>query len=442
MSDKQPSPEFEEDIRRVMRVPDADPAFVRRFRAELIGRPLKGKPRWAFRPAWALAAVLALAVLVVTMPSVAAAIGRLFGYVPSVGLVENSGNLRMLAEPVSVQREGVTLAITTVFVYSDHVELAYRVDGVRPENDGTQAADASQNPTAFCGGVNIGGTHNKDGDARLRLPDGTLLERDYTGLYPENAYAMTPVYKAAIPASATEMTMVLKCIPWARLGAVPENWEVPFKLVSIPAGTVVGYPVIGVNATSEPVATEAVPPAAAVSPTASMPSPKVTFTLERVAHDMVTGPVFYIRLNVAHPDPSMVTIFPRNVYVRDSQGQKIQLVNNSPYSEDPSAVYEYVPTAKPADGALTLVVEDAVAKYAPLGETTFSFDVGENPQPGQTWELNKEFDIAGYKVEVASARALTFSDIEDNPEIWDPQGGPDHPEGSQGFDYGYQFAFK
>src|SRR5512143_1498235 len=146
MTDFHPSPELEETIRKVMSVPDADPAFVRRFRAELIGRSLKSKPRWAFRPVWAVAFVLALAVLILTMPTVAAAIGRLLGYVRGVGLVENSGNLRMRAGPVSVQREGVTLTITTGFVYSDHVEPAYRVDGVSPENDGTQAADASQNP--------------------------------------------------------------------------------------------------------------------------------------------------------------------------------------------------------------------------------------------------------------------------------------------------------
>jgi hypothetical protein len=93
---------------------------------------------------------------------------------------------------------------------------------------------------------------------------------------------------------------------------------------------------------------------------------------------------------------------------------------------------------------LTLVVEDAVAKYAPLDETTFTFDVGENPQPGQTWELNKEFDIAGYKVEMVSARAVTYSDIELNPEMWDPQTKSPYRslEGSQGFDYGYQFTFK
>lgn len=389
------------------------------------------------------AAILVTLLILLTLSGVAYAVGITLGYFPGVGLVENTGNLRMLAEPVTITRDGVTLTITSVFVYADHADLIYDVKGIDPSNDGGQPQNASEDMKAFCGsGSSFDGNYLSDGDAALQLPDGTIIKRMFGVEYPQNVFAMKPVYKISIPSDVNELAMVLKCIPRARLGAVPENWEVPFKLVAVPEGTVVGAPVVDVNATSEPAATVGVSPTVTVSPTASLPSPQVTFTLERVVQ-MDTGPIFYIRLNVEHPDPSMVTIFPRNVYVIDSLGQKIQLMNNTMYSEDPSIVYEYISTEKPAVGALTLVVEDAVAKYAPLDETTFTFDVGENPQPGQTWELNKEFDIAGYKVEVVSARAVTYSDMEVNPEM-DPQTNAPYrsPEGSQGFDYGYQFTFK
>jgi len=238
----------------------------------------------------------------------------------------------------------------------------------------------------------------------------------------------------AIPADVTELKMVLKCIPWARLGAVPEDWEIPLKLKHVPAGTVVGEPVVDVNATSEPVVTE---PAASKTMSSS---PQVTFTLERVAQTDA-GPIFYIRMHVANPGPALVMAIPRDVYVIDSHGQKIQYMGNTPSSENlPTTAYEYIPTDKPADGVLTLVVADAVMKYAPLNDATFTFNAGENPQYNQTWALNKDFDIAGYKVNVESVRAVTFDDIKDNPEIWSPNGGPDYPEGSQGFDNGYQFT--
>ena len=96
MSELQPSPEFEEKVRKAMDVPNANPEFVNKLHNELVRGPVKMKSRFLFNPAWAVAFVLALAVMLVSMPGVAAAIGRLIGYVPEVGLVENTGDLRIL----------------------------------------------------------------------------------------------------------------------------------------------------------------------------------------------------------------------------------------------------------------------------------------------------------------------------------------------------------
>jgi hypothetical protein len=198
---------------------------------------------------------------------------------------------------------------------------------------------------------------------------------------------------------------------------------------------------VGLPATSDMTPSTAEPIALDLSaPKSVQPSPQVTFTLESVSQTD-TGPIFYIRLNMENPNPHMVSAVPGNVYVIDSLGQKITLVNNARASGDLSTVYEYIPTAKPADGALTLVVADAYMKYEPPSDTLFTFDVGENPQLGQTWDINQSVNIEGYIVNLASARAITFADIEDNPYIWDPNGGPDYPDGSQGFDNGYQFSF-
>ncbi len=439
MSDMNPSPEFEEKVRRAMDVPEANPEFVNKLRYELVRRPEKVKPRFIFRPTWAVAFVLVLAVVLISVPGVAAAIGRIFGYVPSVGLVENTGNLRMLSEPVSLTRDGVKLTIDSVYVYGDHVEVAYSVTGIPAQNDGSQADDATTNPSAFCGGVNIGDAPNTDGDARLKLPDGTILERDSTGLYPKNVYAMTPVYKAVVPTDVTEMTLVLKCIPWARLGVVPENWEVPFKLVSVPAGTVVGNPVIEVE---QPTIEPTIETSAFPSPEEFvLPSPVVKMTLEKIV-PLDSATVIYFSMDMEDSDPSLVSIMPASVYVIDSQGQKIGVRGNfawQPFEHRVGSLFEYMSTSKPADGPLTVVVENAVAYYAPLfvdppqatpEEMSFTFDVGENPQYGQTWELNNEFEIAGYPLKVTSARAASFDDIKTSDFI----------DGSQGYDFGYQFA--
>ena len=461
--------EFEEKVREaVSTTPNARPEFVNQLRKNLLQKEVKPRPFLIFKPAWIFVTVLLVLVMIVSSPRVVQAIKELFGYIPGIGLVENETGMRVLPEPVSLTRDGITLTIDHVFVYEDHVELTYDVQGIDPYDDGTQAEDAASNPAAFCGGVNIGEMANHDGDALLRLPDGSLLERDRTGLYPQNAFAMTPVFKASIPKDVMKMTLVLKCIPWTRIGAVPENWEIPFNLVQVPQGELVGLPVIEVE--QNDVESTLTPPGAVgetdnekefsfestenPSPTETLhslpatdipvpPSPQIEMVLEKVAQTESTT-VFYIRMGMEDPDPSLVSIMPENVYVIDELGQKIQLIPSGPWQpflHRTGSLFEYVSSAKPADGPLTLVMENAVMYYAPLyvdppqavpAEMTFTFDVGVNPQRGQNWALDSRFEVSGYPIRVVSARAVVWEDVAEAGYI----------DGSQGYDYGYQFAIQ
>jgi hypothetical protein len=440
MSDLNPYPEFEEKVRKAVEVPNADPEFVNKLRNELARRPLRMKSRLMFKPAWAVAFVLALAVMIVSVPGVAAAIGRLFGYVPEVGLVENTGDLRILDQSYSMTRDGVTLTINYVLVDKDHIEVIYGVHGISPENDGWQSGDYATDPAAFCGGVKAGDAYNNEGDPLLKLPDGTLLERDLTGKYPQNVSAMKPVYEAQIPSDVLEMTFVLKCIPMARHDAVPENWESPFKLKAVPAEMVPGNPVIEVE---QPVVEPTVESSAASSPTEepAMPAPIVTMTLEKIV-PMDSATIFYLSMDMENRDPSLVSIMPVDAHVVDSQGQKIDLVGGfvwQPFEHRPGSLFEFRSASKPADGSLTVVVENAVAYYAPMyveprqatpEEMSFIFDAGTNPQPGQTWTLNDEFEIAGYPLKITSVKAVNWDDVKTSTFI----------DGSQGYEYGYQFT--
>jgi hypothetical protein len=365
----------------------------------------------------------------------------LIGYVPNVGLVENTGDLRILDQSYSVTRDGVTLTINYVLVDKDHVEVIYDVQGIAPDNDGYQAADGVTSPKAFCGGVEVGDTYNKEGDPILKLPDGTLLERDLTGKYPQNVFAMKPVYEAQVPADVSEMTFMLKCIPNARLGAVPENWEIPFKLKSVPADQVFGNPVIEVEQTAEAPIVE--PVASSTTEAAVVPAPIVTMKLEKVA-PLDTGYIFYISFDVENKDPSLISIMPTSVYMLDSQGAKEYLRGDytwQPFEHRVGSALGFATQTKPADGPLTLVVENAVAIYAPLHsdppqatpeEMNLTFNVGENPQYGQTWSLDKEIRIAGYPIRITSARAANYDDIK-TPEL-------EAGFGSQGFEYGFDFS--
>ncbi|HEY6012015.1 MAG TPA: hypothetical protein VIX18_11135, partial [Nitrospirota bacterium] len=100
-----------------------------------------------------VAALIALLILLV-MSGAAYAIGRTLGYIPGVGLVENESGMRVLAEPVSVTREGVTLTVTQALVYPDHIQLIYEVSGIAPENNSATFSTEelnSMDQKAFCG---------------------------------------------------------------------------------------------------------------------------------------------------------------------------------------------------------------------------------------------------------------------------------------------------
>jgi hypothetical protein len=245
---------------------------------------------------------------------------------------------------------------------------------------------------------------------------------------------MQPVYAIQLPADVDELTFVLKCIPFTKLGEVPENWDIPFKLVTVPAGTVVGFPVIEVT----PPATEETP----ASPSAeAVPAPKVTMNLERIV-PTDSNTVLYLRFNMENADPSLISIMPRNAYVIDSMGQQIRLIGSfvwQPFEHQVGSSFEFITESRPANGSLTVVVDQVVAYYMPLytdppqttaEEMTFTFDAGENPQYGQKWDLNRTFTIASYDFEIVSAQAVTFEDVANNHNYID---------GSQGYDYGYQF---
>lgn len=341
-----------------------------------------------------MAAVIVLLILL-ALSGVAYALGRAFGYIPGVGLVENSEGLRMLAEPVSITREGVTLTITQALVYPDHIQLVYETSGITPENNGQRAKDANDNFAAFCS--------SPDGDAKLRLPDGTVIERLFgSDEYPENVFAMKPVYKASIPAEVTELTVVLKCIPWARLGAVPENWEVPLKLKSVPVGTAIGMPVLEVEPSGTSSATDT-----EIQLTPDMPNPDnaITVSLEKVVpqEDKYS---FYFSIVSDKKDQSLLALYPASAYLIDSTGQKIALVYMHPWSPSQKVdLWELQTVSKPAYGPYTLVL-DKIFAYYQTNNASFEFDPGQNPQLGQTWILDQTFSIGNTAVQVVSAKMV------------------------------------
>ena len=153
-----------------------------------------------------LAAILIALLILLVLTGVAYAIGRSLGYIPGIGLVENVSGMRVLAEPVSLTREGISLTLEEVLAYPDHVEISYRVEGI-------------SNTILFDPDKNIGDDEifclENGANPLLILPDGTSISSDpmvLGGLSFDSGYSTGYSFPIPIPTNMSGATLSLDCL--------------------------------------------------------------------------------------------------------------------------------------------------------------------------------------------------------------------------------------
>lgn len=395
MTDYNPSPEFEEKVRQAVSVPGPSPEFVNRLRYDLASRPVVSKPRFVLKPAWALAIVLLAALLIIlSAPTVATALKQLFGYVPGLGLVETVPQMRVLAEPVSLRRDGITLTLNEVIAYQDHVELSYSVAGIPAAGHFDPSTDAGQE-ASFCVGA--------DSYPSLLLPDGTTIQPDpmFLGgrwLLDGTGYNSGHSFSAPIPQNMSGATFVLKCLSEMQRGAAPEDWLLSFNLVEAPEGGAVGSPVID----------------GGTGGAAKSTDHGITLTLDRLVKE-ADGYVLYVTMGWDETSDSRLSTWPASFTVTDSTGQTI-LVSpidhpGRPWNDE-ERQFAYKMASAPAEGPLTVTVDKVWAFYTMdktkemMEQPDFTFDAGANPQVGQTWTLDQHFQFGDLQFDIPSARMV------------------------------------
>lgn len=316
--------------------------------------------------------LLILAITLASVPAVRAAIQRWFGYVPGVGLLYE-GEVRALAAPVSVTRDGITLTVEEMWSASDRTFIRYAVAGWTVDMQKIQSS----------------------GDGCLDTPILRLPEQELTLAQPQAVTHWSPDYEMksiypAIPSTVNEVTFVMPCVLLASPGEAPENWEVSLQLVPAPPGAV--SPVLEI---STPV--EATPTVVPQTSTGSV-NDRISVVLDR-AVQMNDGYLLYGTIHwentgldwVDIPDPSLM-------HLLDANGQEIF------YELDLDATAEVGATAAPGQtvfaiktapiqvaGPLTLVIAGVPASLAT--DANFVFDPGPDPKPGQVWELNQDIKV-------------------------------------------------
>jgi hypothetical protein len=319
----------------------------------------------------AMAVLLALVVLVVlffTMPGVATAIKRWFGYVPGVGLV-SEGQVRVLEEPVTVTREGITVSVELGLVDAQHTTLVYTVSGIPAglEFNVTDPAACRKTPS-------------------LRLPGGSLLE--YPGGSSEgNGTTFKYHYEfSSLPADVNDAVLVMPCVDGANsLGVLPEDWEIPLHFIPAPPDMTT-FPVI------ELASTPATPGRYGMN-----------LVLDRVV-PLEDGYLLYTTLDYENTNFYGVSPLPDASLV-DPQGRRI-----------PLTVYETVQFQSADDRRSTIVYKtgniDGPGPYTIEWERVsvsipadarFSFDPGQDVQPGKTWKLDRDIRVGEYSMRILSA---------------------------------------
>jgi hypothetical protein len=181
----------------------------------ILARIQKGKSR-TMQPRLKVVATVFIILLVlviglVSVPSVRAAIQRWIGYAPGIGLL-SEGQVRVLTEPVSVTRDGITLTVEEMWAASDRTLIQVSVEGwpwrkLVIDSPGNGCLDP----------------------AILRLPDRELtITQPQSSLGWATGYELKSLYPA-IPSTVDELTFVMPCLILARRGS--DDWELSLRLV-------------------------------------------------------------------------------------------------------------------------------------------------------------------------------------------------------------------
>ncbi|MEA4811716.1 MAG: hypothetical protein VB108_03985 [Anaerolineaceae bacterium] len=209
---------FEEEIVRSFAIPAPRPAFKQTlalaFQKQHRPRPFfLSRASWCWNLAAALTLLLCAVFLAVGPRRVLAQIQTWLGYVPGRGYIELNTPLRVLAQPVKVTREDVTVEVLSALLTEKETFVDYTVFGVPAE------ALPKQESSRGC-----------DAPPFLLLPDGQKLIRRNSS-YP------------AIPNNFSSAILNIPCIANTLPGKAPENWQLPLSFV-LGAQVPVSMPVV------------------------------------------------------------------------------------------------------------------------------------------------------------------------------------------------------
>ena len=142
-------------------------------------------------------------------PQIVAAMSRLLGYIPGLGLVVSDPSLQVLSDAVTVERDGVAFTVEKGVADKQGTTLRVSVKGTNAN----------------------GGPYCNNPAPRLRLGHGHVLEetREYGNIGKPGPFGYTNLYIfPVLPAGQAAVTLEIPCL-WRV--SEPENWQIPLHFV-------------------------------------------------------------------------------------------------------------------------------------------------------------------------------------------------------------------
>lgn len=388
MSEWVSTPQFEEKVRQSFSVPEIRTEFVDQVYGDLMRRAVaksrKSRPFFGLRPAWTVAlAIISLMIigtLVIGPQRVYAAVRQLFGYMPGIGIVDQSSPIRILAEPVSISRDGITISVNQAVLTGTETRIDFGVSGVPL--------------LAYPKDEVVSGCIDKP---YLLLPDGTKTD-----------------ISAPIPAYVNEATLIIPCIFNTLPGTVPLNWELPIRFIAAPPNLTI-LPVMDVTpqVTVMPTFNGSSQPAEAPPTVFPTTPPQASVSVDKII-ETEDGYILLGAVRPHLPEGSWLQITGAAI-IRDADGKKISysFPNDVQPLDEPKMGLggsTWVMQIKGAGVKFPITIRFSgvvISQVDPQVSAKLTIDVGMSPQPEQVWEVNQDVQLAGQTVRLISVTATS-----------------------------------
>ncbi len=326
--------------------------------------------------------MVVITAILFTIPGTAKAMRQILGFIPGIGLVKDDVPIRVLKESASIEREGTVISVVQGVIDAEHTILVYQVE---------KLPDFTYSPDSQIADI----CHQLP---ELKLPDGKVLSgRSESGKSWLSGYSRRIEFPA-LPADVNSAQLEFTCLERSMIIPDSPKWEVTMDFVQAPDDSAVYTPVD--------------------LPTPELPSTSLTQGEGSYASDIQLVIDRYVQtdedlilfgnLKSISGNTRIESFEKKAVHLVDSNGVEIplsedlSLTNSSALtSGENSYPWAYRIESTYAAGQATLTIDSSWIRINDI--TSFTLDIGDNPQPGQKWTLDQSVNIAGREITIQDA---------------------------------------